>query len=201
MNTGIRIGMTMLAFMLGLTLHNAGAGEGYGDKSEHGYSGRGGSHGGHGMAGPHGSTGHFLRHLLAHQKEIGLTGEQVGALKTMQLDLDRTRIKAEADILVAERELAALVEDEKTDLAAIEAKVKQSESMEAVLRVAAIKVKRDAIALLTPEQREKEKAEHAKEMRMMMHEYGGHDKGRMMKGAGDGHGGASKSEPKKADKP
>ena len=45
-------------------------------------------------------------------------------LKDMQLNLDKTRIKTEADIQVAERELRALTEDEKSDLGAIEAKLK-----------------------------------------------------------------------------
>lgn len=63
-----------------------------------------------------------IRHVLKHQKEIGLTEEQVKKLKVIELDFDRGWIKSEAEIHVAERELLALVEDEKTDLAAIEAK-------------------------------------------------------------------------------
>jgi len=116
------------------------------------------------MGGMHGGTGHFLRHLVKHQKEIGLSDEQVAKLKEMELNLDRTRIKAEADILIAEREHAALVEDEKSDLAAIEAKIKQSMDHQLALRMAVIKTKRDALALLTPEQRAKEKSEHEKMM-------------------------------------
>ena len=60
--------------------------------------------GGHGMMGKHGmgmmhsSAGHLIRHLLKHEKEIGLTSDQVTKLKAIQLDLDKTRIKAEADI-------------------------------------------------------------------------------------------------------
>src|SRR5215207_4761579 len=84
------------------------------------------SMGGHSMGMMHGGTGHFLRHLVKHQKEIGLSDVQVAKLKEMELNLDRTRIKAEADILIAEREHKALIEDEKSDLAAIEAKIKQS---------------------------------------------------------------------------
>lgn len=115
--------------------------------------------------GQHGSyTAHYLRHLLKHQKDIGLTEEQVTKLKAMSLELDKTRIKAQADIQVAERELRALVQDDKTDLATIEAKLKQSEMMEVDARLAAIKTKREALALLTPEQREKDKAEHEKRM-------------------------------------
>jgi len=114
------------------------------------------------MMGYQGGAGHFLRHLLKHQKEIGLTEDQVARLKAIHLELDRTRIRTEAEVLVAERELATMVQDDKTDLAAIEAKVKQSEALEAGLRLAAIKAKRDAMALLTPEQREKEKSQHEK---------------------------------------
>jgi Spy/CpxP family protein refolding chaperone len=133
---------------------------------------------GHDAATHQESTGHYLRHLLKHHKEIGLSADQVARLKAMQLDLNRTRIKTEADIQVAELEVAALTEDEKAELSVIEAKVKQSEMLEAGLRVAAIKAKRDALALLTPEQREKEKAEHEK---MMQQRVGG-----MMGGMGGG---------------
>ncbi len=125
------------------------------------------SMGSHRMGGHEGRTGHYLRHLLRHQKDIGLTDDQVTKLKAIQLELDRTRIKSEADIQVTERELAALLEDEKAEPAAIEAKVKQSASQQVGLRMAAIKAKREAAALLTPEQREKEKVEHEK----MMQEY------------------------------
>jgi len=132
------------------------------------------------MGGMHGGTGHFLRHLIKHQKEIGLSDEQVAKIKEMELNLDRTRIKAEADILVAEREHAALVEDEKSDLQAIEAKIKQSMDYQLALRMAVIKTKRDALALLTPEQRAKEKAEHEKMMQQHRE---------MEKGRGGPHGG------------
>ena len=128
--------------------------------------GKGYSEHGGGMKGRHGGAGHFLRHLLMHQKEIGLSEEQVGKIKTLQFELDKTRIRTEADIQVAERELDVLVPDAKADLAAIEAKLKQSGALQAGLRLAAIKAKREALALLTPEQREKEKAEHEKMMKM-----------------------------------
>jgi protein CpxP len=121
-----------------------------------------------------GHMGHYahsadhLRHLLKHQKEIGLTEEQVKKLNAIELDFDRAGIKSEAEIHVAERELLALVEDEKTDLSALEAKVKQSEMLEVGLRMSAFKARRDALAVLTPEQLEKAKAAHEKRMQEMM---------------------------------
>jgi Spy/CpxP family protein refolding chaperone len=135
---------------------------GYG-KEGHGGGGHS-SMGGHGGSMMHNSTGYLIRHLLKQEKEIGLTAEQVAKLKDMQLDLDKTRIKTEADIQVAERELKALTEDEKSDLGAVEAKLKQSGDLQVGLRMVSIKARRDVYALLTPEQRAKEKSEHEKAM-------------------------------------
>jgi protein CpxP len=119
------------------------------------------------MMGHQAHAADHLRHMLKHQQEIGLTEEQVKKLKTVELDYDRARIKADAEIRVAERELLALVEDEKTDLSVLEAKVKQSEMLEVGLRMSAFKARRDALAVLTPEQREKAKSSHEKRMQEM----------------------------------
>lgn len=163
------------------------------------YSGHGG--GGYGAGGGHGygkgmmhsGTGHLIRHLLKHEKDIGLTGEQVEKLKDLQLNLDKTRIKAEADIQVAERELKALTDDEKSDLKAVEAKLKQSEDMQIALRMTSIKTRRDVLALLTPEQRAKEKAEHEKMMEK--HKEGGRAHGNMPGGTMNPHGGGMPANP------
>ncbi|MFO0707095.1 MAG: Spy/CpxP family protein refolding chaperone [Nitrospira sp.] len=163
-----------LAATVSLMLGVSGAwAEGYG---KDGHAGGGHSAmGGHGMGMMHSSTGHLIRHLLKHEKDIGLTADQVAKLKDIQLNLDKTRIKAEADIQVAERELKALTDDEKSDLGAVEAKLKQSEDLQVALRLTSIKTKREVLGLLTPEQRAKEKSEHEK----MMQQH---------KGAGSGHG-------------
>jgi Spy/CpxP family protein refolding chaperone len=136
---------------------------------------------------------HDLKHLLKQEKEIGLTSEQISKLKAMQLDLSRAQVRAEADIKVATLELHALVEDEQADSAAIQAKVDQLKKAEGSLLFATIKSKRDAMAVLTPEQREKENALRDKMMEKMK---GGEDQhtGGMsgmsgMKGGGHGKGG------------
>jgi Spy/CpxP family protein refolding chaperone len=140
------------------------------------YGHAGGGHGyGKGMM--HSGTGHLIRHLLKHEKDIGLTADQVTKLKDIQLNLDKARIKAEADIQIAERELRALTESEKSDLTAIEAKLKQSEDLQVGLRMTSIKTRREVMGLLTPEQRAKETSEHDKVMDQH-------------KGSGSPHGGA-----------
>lgn len=174
-------------FALTVGMSTAWANEpGYG-KEGHGSGGHS-SMGGHGGGIMHNSTGQLIRHLLKHEQDIGLTAEQVTKLKDMQLNLDKVRIKTEADIQVAERELKALMEDEKLDLGAIEAKLKQSGDLQVGLRMTSIKARRDVYALLTPEQRVKEKAEHEKVMQQ--HKDAG-------KGYSNPHGGPMKENPHK----
>ncbi len=144
----------------------------YGHAGGHGGQG---AMGGYGKGMMHSGTGHLIRHLLKHEKDIGLTADQVAKLKDFQLSLDKVRIKTEAEIQIAERELKSLTDDDKSDVAAIETKLKQSEGLQVLLRLASIKMRRDVMAVLTPEQREKEKTEHDK----VMHEHksGGMDHG------------------------
>ena len=82
----------------------------------------------HDMSGHGGMTSHLLRNLLKHQQDLGLTDDQVTKLKALALDQDRARIRAHADVQVAERELRALVADEKTELSVVEAKIKARET-------------------------------------------------------------------------
>lgn len=170
MTRSILIGIAIMFLALGAPSLRADEPHGGPKEQGKGY----GEHGG-GMKGHHGGAGHYLRHLLMHQKEIGLSEEQVGKIKTLQLELDKTRIRTEAEIQVAERELHEMVRDEKADLAAVEAKLRQGAELEVGLRLAAVKTRRAAMALLTPEQREKEKAEHEK----MMKKRGDHKMGDM----------------------
>lgn len=172
-------------FALTIGLSTAWANEpGYG-KGGHMGSGHG-SMGGYGASMKHGGTGQLIRHLLQREQEIGLTAEQVAKLKDMQLNLDKVRIRTEADIRVAEREVSALTENEKSDLGAVEAKLKQSHDLQVGLRMVSIKAKRDVLAVLTPEQRAKEKTEHAKIIQQHRDS---------AKGYGDPHGGAMKGNP------
>jgi periplasmic protein CpxP/Spy len=180
MKTNLVISVVGVIAMLGLgvqpSLADPERGHSYAYSGEHGCCGEMMGHMEHmGYMGHMGHDAHsadHLRHLLKHQKEIGLTEEQVKKLKAIELDFDRGWIKSNAEIHVAERELKALVEDEKTDLSAIEAKVKQSGMLEVGLRMLAFKARHDALAVLTPEQREKGKAAHENRMRGMqgMHE-------------------------------
>src|SRR5690349_11948375 len=197
MKKGTERGLTLAmasAFALVIGTSGVWANEpGYGHGGKDGYeSGGHGAMGSHGMGMMHSSAGHLIRHLLKHEKDIGLTAEQVAKLKDIQLNLDKTRIKAEADIQVAERELKALTDEEKSDLKAVEAKLRQSEDMQVALRMTSIKTRREVLSLLTPEQRTKEKAEHEK--MMQQHKEGGKAHG-TMPGGTNPHGGGMQGNP------
>ena len=185
-------GVSVLTCALAVAPAWADPDKNYGGHGERSYGGHGDGYGrgGHGMGAAmmemmmHGGTGHLIRHLLKHEKDIGLSAEQVTKLKEMQLNMDKTRIKMEADIQVTERELKALIEDEKSDLGAIEAKLKQSQDTQVGLRLASIKARREVLAQLTPEQRTKQQAEHDKAMQQ--HKSMGSDRG-MGSGGGQGN--------------
>ncbi len=141
-------GLGGAALLVALAVFPAFADEGHGKMG----------HGGHDQEEEADHGGHYLKHLLKHAKEIGLTSEQVGKLKVIQLDFKRSEARLEADAKVAKLELQALMEDEKADLNAIQAKVDQLKKAEAACLFAAIKGKRNAMALLTSDQREKDRA-------------------------------------------
>jgi len=103
-------------------------------------------------------TSHLLRHLLKNKQELGLTDEQITKLRAVALDADRARIRTEADVKVSKRELRAMMWDEKAQLPAIEAKVKEKESFEATVQIIGIRAGRELIGVLTPEQQAKQKA-------------------------------------------
>jgi protein CpxP len=106
----------------------------------------------------HGSIAtHILRHLLRHKQDLDLTDVQITKLRSLALDADRAGIRAQAEVKVTERELRAMMWDEKAELSAIEAKVKEHESFEATARIIGIRAKRDLFGVLTPEQRAKQK--------------------------------------------
>lgn len=143
-------------------------------------------HGGHDQDGHDDHDAHYLAHLLKHAKEIGLTPEQVNKLKTLQLDFKRTEARLEADSKIAKLELHALMEDEQADLAAIQTRVDQLKKAEGACLFAGIKAKRHAAAMLSPDQRDKERAVHEQMMSGGQHGAGagGMGHGGMMGGRG-----------------
>jgi Spy/CpxP family protein refolding chaperone len=134
-------------------------------------------HGGHDHEDQDDHSAHYLKHLLKHAKEIELTQDQITKLKAIQLEFKRSEARLAADAKVAKLELDALLEDEQADLNAIKAKVEQLKKAEAACLFEGIKSKRTATALLTPDQREKDRA-HREAMKSE-HDHDGEHSGGM----------------------
>lgn len=147
MRTGLVWGFAMVLSTTWLAIPTAWADSGfrYGKTHATAHHGRGQMN----------ASGHMLRYLLAHQQTIGLSDEQIDKLRAVALDADRASIRASADRLVSERELRAMLWDANADMPAIEAKVKEAESLKAAVRILGIRAKRELMAVLTPEQRAK----------------------------------------------
>ena len=126
----------------------------------HGSMMHGQMQGGHDQEEQDDQSAQYLTHVLKHAKEIGLTPEQLNKLKAQELDFKRTEARLEADTKVAKLELHALLDDEQADLNAIQGKVDQLQKSEGARLFAALKSKRNAMAMLTPEQRDKERKAH-----------------------------------------
>ena len=109
--------------------------------------------------GGHGDfAGRLLHRLLRDQKDLNLSEEQVGKIKAIAVDYAKTRIKGEAEVELADVDVRVLAFDQKSDMAAIEGAVRKSETAKTALRLERIKALRAAGAVLTPEQREKWRA-------------------------------------------
>lgn len=155
----MRPGTIAFGMIMGFSVLALSASPSWADRWSSHKSGYGaGAGGGHAMYSHGGKARGFASHLLRHQQTLGLTEEQVTKLKSLALEQDLATIRARADVMVAARELRSLVSDEKTDLSVIEAKVNEQEGLEGKLRMIGIKAKREASAVLTPEQKEKHKA-------------------------------------------
>ncbi|MDE2059262.1 MAG: Spy/CpxP family protein refolding chaperone [candidate division NC10 bacterium] len=115
---------------------------------------------GTGMVGPgfHARNEHerpLISLMLMCKEQLGLTADQERSLRGLRSDFQKESIRRIAEIDVAELELNGLLEQDKVDMAKVEAAVKKIAMLQAELRVGRIKTIEAGKAVLTPEQREK----------------------------------------------
>ena len=103
----------------------------------------------------HGRGGHegpLISQMLMWQDQLGLTADQERALRELRVGFQKESIRRTAEIDVAELELNGLLEQDKVDLAKVEALAKKAAMLRAELRVVRIKTLEAGKAVLTPEQ-------------------------------------------------
>ena len=92
--------------------------------------------------------------MLHYRTELALTPQQVDTLERLRSDFQREAIRRDADLRMAEMDLAALRRREPVDLGQVEAKVREIERLRAEQRLARIRAIEQGKGQLTPEQRE-----------------------------------------------
>ena len=102
-----------------------------------------------------GYEGPLISRMLMWQEQLGLTADQERTLRELRVNFEKESIKRTAEIDVAELELNGLLEQDKVDVAKVEALVKKSAMLQAELRVGRVKTIEAGKAVLTPEQTEK----------------------------------------------
>lgn len=99
-----------------------------------------------------------FRALLHQPTDFTLSAEQVGRLEVLAADYARTRIRNRAAAELAEVDVKALIKNPQSELSAIEAALRKSETATTTERLDRVKAIRTALAVLTPDQREGWKA-------------------------------------------
>jgi Spy/CpxP family protein refolding chaperone len=118
-------------------------------------------------------AGHFLWKKLMG---LGLSDQQMDALKAIKSRATKDTIRKRADLQLARVDLRELLRKDPVDMKAVEAGLKKVESARTDLKLTHIKAREEMKAVLTPEQRKKLKEEI--KAGFMMHEgRHGHGKG------------------------
>jgi len=118
-------------------------------------------------------AGHFLWKKLVG---LGLSDQQIEALKAIRIRVEKDTIKKRADLQLARVDLRELLHKDPVDMSAVEANLKKAESVRTDLRLSHIKAREEIKAILTPEQRKKLK-EDIKASFLMHEGKCGHRKG------------------------
>jgi hypothetical protein len=93
--------------------------------------------------------------MLRHKDELGLSPDQIQSLERLRADFQREAIRRDADLRIAETDLAAFLEKDPVDIGQVEVKVKEIERLRADLRLARIRAIEQGKSQLSPEQRGK----------------------------------------------
>jgi len=116
----------------------------------------------------------------AIREKLGITAEQVGAIRKQESDFRKSEIRERADLEVKRVDLKDLLEAEKPDRAAIDSKLQEISTARLALEKSAIHYRLTMREAITPEQREK--------LHQLMSERWRHDGGPARPGPrGEGH--------------
>jgi Spy/CpxP family protein refolding chaperone len=97
----------------------------------------------------------LISSMLSRRDELNLSSDQVQNLERLRSDYDREAIKNEANLRVAESDLAELLRSDSVELKKAEVKIREIERLRAELRIARIRAIEQGKGVLSQEQRER----------------------------------------------
>ena len=142
-----KVSSWFLALFIGSVLTVLFSTPGWADSREHGHGKR------HDAA-------DFIRHALMAKEDLGITDQQETRLRAIKIAFKKERITRQAEVDLAKVDLHALLHNDQSTMAQIEAAIKKVYGLKADLRLASIKARREAKAVLTPEQQKKMRSMH-----------------------------------------
>jgi Spy/CpxP family protein refolding chaperone len=95
----------------------------------------------------------LISFMLRHREKLGLSAEQTRRLEQLRNEFQREAIRSEADLRIAEMDLAALLEAAPVDMGKVETKVREIERLRSDLRISRIRAIEKGKDLLSAEQR------------------------------------------------
>jgi Spy/CpxP family protein refolding chaperone len=165
--TGIITLLSMMTFAALTYGQSGGPGPGHAMPGAHDKDGPGMGHGkmegccmgGHGMMGDHGMMGGRMmeaeHHLARLLEGLALDDQQKKVIGEIKSSMKKDTIRKMADISIARIELRELILQDPLEMKAVEAKVRQLESLRAEMHLAHIKAMENIKTKLTPDQRKK----------------------------------------------
>ncbi len=93
--------------------------------------------------------------MLRDRQQLGLNDEQVAKFRDLRSGFQKDAIRAGAEIRILEIDLDDLLDQDKVDLAKVEAAVRKQQDLRTNLRLGRIKAIEQAKALLTDDQRQR----------------------------------------------
>ncbi len=101
------------------------------------------------------SSASAVSRVLAHAEDIGLTEDQEeDQIRELQRGVRREQIRRDADLEIAEMDLEEMMDNNGANLDVIEQKMREVANLGVDARMAGMRLERDVMALLTPEQRD-----------------------------------------------
>jgi Spy/CpxP family protein refolding chaperone len=97
----------------------------------------------------------LISFMLSNQDKLQLSSSQVQTLEKLRNDFRRQSIRLDADLKVAEMDLAQLLDSDSADMGKVESKVREIEKLKGDLRLARLRAIEEGKRILSQEQRVK----------------------------------------------